>query len=234
MAGAPTRFYKEAMIRQRKRHWGLAAGLAMLAGYVDAIGFLRLNGLFVSFMSGNSTQLGVAVAQRAAAGWLAAALVAGFVAGVVLGARVAIAAGIWRKPIVLALVAVLLALAAAAAGAAPGMAWIAAVLLAVAMGAENTVFQREGEVSVGVTYMTGTLVKLGQHLAAAIAGGPRWRWVPYLLLWSGLILGAAIGASLYPVYGMAALWGAVGAAVALVGVARAIGPTVPVVVVQAG
>src|SRR5262244_197180 len=39
----------------------LAGVVAALAGMVDAIGYLRLGHLFVSFMSGNSTQLAVAV-----------------------------------------------------------------------------------------------------------------------------------------------------------------------------
>src|SRR5215472_19023315 len=41
----------------------LAAMLAALAGMVDAIGYLHLKGLFVSFMSGNSTQLAVSLGQ---------------------------------------------------------------------------------------------------------------------------------------------------------------------------
>ena len=41
----------------------LAGVLAALAGMVDAIGYLRLGHLFVSFMSGNSTQLAVAVGR---------------------------------------------------------------------------------------------------------------------------------------------------------------------------
>ena len=42
----------------RRRDIALAAGLSGVAGYVDAIGFLKLGGFFVSFMSGNSTRLG--------------------------------------------------------------------------------------------------------------------------------------------------------------------------------
>ena len=45
--------------------WGLviAGRLAALAGMVDAIGYLHLSGLFVSFMSGNSTHLAVSLGQ---------------------------------------------------------------------------------------------------------------------------------------------------------------------------
>ena len=66
--------------------------------------------------------------------------------------------------------------------------------LAAAMGAENTTFERDGEVSIGLTYMTGALVKLGQRLAGAIMGGPKLAWAPYLMLWLGLVGGAVAGA----------------------------------------
>ena len=59
---------------------------------------------------------------------------------------------------------------------------------------ENTLFERQGSVSFGLTYMTGALVKIGQGLATLISGGARFAWVPYLLLWIGLVSGAAIGA----------------------------------------
>lgn len=54
------------MHRHDKKVWPLAIALAALAGYVDAIGFLRLGGFFVSFMSGNSTRLAVGIASRSA------------------------------------------------------------------------------------------------------------------------------------------------------------------------
>ena len=46
-----------------RRNIALACALSALAGYVDGIGFLHLGGLFVSFMSGNSTRLGVSLAE---------------------------------------------------------------------------------------------------------------------------------------------------------------------------
>ncbi|MEP7350780.1 MAG: hypothetical protein ABI668_12645 [Sphingorhabdus sp.] len=46
------------------------------------------------------------------------------------------------------------------------------------MGAENAVFEHDGEMHIGLTYMTGTLVKFGQRAAAAFMGGPDLRGVP--------------------------------------------------------
>lgn len=53
------------------------------------------------------------------------------------------------------------------------------------MGLENTLFEGEGSVSFGLTYMTGALVKIGQGLATMISGGPRLDWVPYLVAMAG-------------------------------------------------
>jgi len=208
------------MRRYEQPHRLLAIGLAALAGFVDALGFLKLGGVFVSFMSGNSTRLAVGVAGDVRGSLFVGALIAGFVAGVMAGATVGGVAGRWRKQAVLGFVLVELTLAAALGGGAV----IAPLLMANAMGALNAVFQRDGEVSVGVTYMTGTLVKFGQHLAAALAGGPRFDWVPYLLLWLGLVAGAIAGAAVFPALGLGALWIAVAATVVLLAATVAIGP----------
>ena len=44
------------------RSRAIAYSLSALAGFVDAIGFIGSGGFFVSFMSGNSTRLGVGAA----------------------------------------------------------------------------------------------------------------------------------------------------------------------------
>ena len=83
------------------------------------------------------------------------------------------------------------------------------------MGAENTVFEHDGEVSVGLTYMTGTLVKMGQHIATALMGGPAWGWVPHFARWLGLLGGAVAGSLVYHRVGLNALWAAAAMAAVL-------------------
>ena len=212
------------MRRYEKRHRLLAAGLAVLAGFVDALGFLKLGGLFISFMSGNSTRMAVGVAGNVPGHLFATALIAAFVGGVMTGAGVGRWAGRWRKQAVLGLVLVQLTLAAGTAALGEGIV-VAPLIMAAAMGAANAVFQRDGEVSVGVTYMTGTLVKFGQHLAAALAGGPRFAWAPYLMLWLGLVAGAIAGAAVFPIMDLNALWLAAAGAALLLAVAAALGPS---------
>jgi uncharacterized membrane protein YoaK (UPF0700 family) len=201
------------VIRYDKRAWVFAACLSVIAGYVDAIGFLKLGGYFVSFMSGNSTRAAVGIAEASYSALIATALILLFVAGVVIGSLVGHAAGRYRQQVALLLVAALLA--AAAALGAGGMDRLAIAAMTLAMGAENNVFQRDGEVSIGVTYMTGTLVKAGQHIAAALSGRERYGWIPYLLLWFGLLLGAIFGALAYPHVGLGSLWLASAAAILL-------------------
>ena len=200
----------------------LAAGLSALAGFVDAIGFISLGGFFVSFMSGNTTRMAVGVAQGTAAAAIAAAVIAGFVAGVVLGTLTGRMVRRHRAAIILMLVGGLLAVAALCGMS--GLQACAAAAMTLAMGAENAVFEREGEVHIGLTYMTGTLVKLGQHLTAALMGGPPLAWLSYLLLWLGLAGGAIAGALIFPLLGLAALWIAAGAAAVFAAIAARILP----------
>ena len=183
----------------------MALLLAGLAGYVDSLGFLQLGGVFVSFMSGNSTRL---AASLASGQWLAAgrlmAILAVFVLGSFLGALIAGGEGTRSRSRVLLFEGLLLACAALAAGF--GLTPLAILLMVTAMGAENSVFLRNGEVGVSLTYMTGTLVKMGQRIASALTGGPRYGWVRHLMLWLGLLTGCINGAIAHYLVGMDAIW----------------------------
>ena len=199
------------------RNMTLACALSALAGYVDGIGYLHLGGLFVSFMSGNSTRLGVSLA---AGEWPAAVdtlvLIALFVIGAAAGSLIVLGRGVHRQPWVLFTEALLLALAALSYTFGRPQVAVAAIVLA--MGLENAVFQIEGGGGLGLTYVTGALVKAGQLIASALTGGARFAWLPNLLLWAALVLGALLGAAAYRWINLAAIWFAAAFALALSGI----------------
>jgi uncharacterized membrane protein YoaK (UPF0700 family) len=194
----------------------LACVLTALAGYVDAIGFLHLGGLFVAFMSGNSTRLGVSLAEGH---WSNAAeaigLIALFATGAACGSLIVLRPGANRQPQVLLAEASLLAVSALCYAVGLSNAAVAAMVLA--MGLENAVFQVDGGGGLGLTYITGALVKVGQLLASALTGGARWGWLPHLLLWAALVMGSLCGALAYHWINLAAIWFAAAAALALSG-----------------
>jgi uncharacterized membrane protein YoaK (UPF0700 family) len=199
-----------------RRNVALACALSALAGYVDGIGFLHLSGLFVAFMSGNSTRMAVGLA---AGQWLSAAeslgLIALFVVGAGAGSLIVLGRGANRQPWVLLAVALLLAGAALAYAFGFSNAAVGAIVMA--MGLENAMFQIEGGAGLGLTYVTGALVKVGHLMAVAMTGGPRWGWVPNLLLWAAMVMGALCGALAYHWINLAAIWFAAGVALALSG-----------------
>jgi len=193
----------------------IAICLAALAGFVDALAFTSLGGFFASFMSGNSTRLGVGLgAAGLGDAAMAVALVMSFVAGVIVASVIVRAQPERNRPVVMIAVTGLLLAGAVVATLAPGP--IALLLLAAAMGCENGVFHRDGDVTIGVTYMTGSLVRMGQKAAGALMGDKdRWSWVPYLALWLGFVCGAVLGAASHARWGWNALWLAPAAAAML-------------------
>jgi len=183
------------MNRYDRSRRALAFAIAGLAGFVDATGFMAADGYYVSFMSGNTTRLGVDLVTAPIRALTPAALILGFVAGVTLGAILADMAGHRRKSVVALTSAVLLLGAALCRDAGYARAFLACLVLA--MGVSNNSFRQGGEVTVAVTYMTGALVRVGQGLAARLKDGAPEGWLANGGLWLSLFIGAVCGAGTF-------------------------------------
>jgi uncharacterized membrane protein YoaK (UPF0700 family) len=185
---------------------GLGVLLTAIAGCVDAVGYLALGGFFASFMSGASISLGVAMGEGH---WDAVCdeilLIAAFLASATAATVVAGVTGAWALPTVLLLEGGLLAGAVLLAG----TGWPASVSIfpvVAAMGVQNTALRPADGMRLGVTFMTGTLVSLGQGLGGALLRRRRpWNWSPHALLWCAFVAGAAVGASHYAAFGFMAV-----------------------------
>lgn len=173
----------------------LGFGLLALAGWIDGAGFVRWSGLYVSFMSGNTAQLGatLAVADWHGMGEAGRTLLM-FVVGVICGELVAHRAGRWRSPAVVAVETALLWLAAASTieGWGDG---VTASVAGLAMGVQTAAVHKADGVSVALTYVTGTLVNAGRAIAAALRGAEPWgKTLPFAGFWVSLCGGALAGA----------------------------------------
>ncbi len=144
-------------------------------------------------MSGNTTRLGIDLVQPDAAAGMAALVLSCFVVGAVAGTLLRAAAGTALcLPVLLLAEAGLLAMAAGLHDAAPGA---AAAPLAIAMGLQNLARQGVAGAQTGATFVTGTLVGLGQALAEAAMGHPRFAAAVHACAWAALLAGSAAGAA---------------------------------------
>jgi uncharacterized membrane protein YoaK (UPF0700 family) len=169
----------------------LGLALTATAGWVDAVGLFRLQGYTVSFMSGNTTRLSVALSDdQWALAVLGAAVLMLFFVGSFLGGLTAALPERWGLPMILAVESVFLA--AALCLSAARFERDSLLTLAVAMGVQNgAIFQlRPG----ATTFVTGTLFRAGHELARSLVGVRDASWLPQLLTWFSFVLGSAAGA----------------------------------------
>ncbi|PZM08041.1 YoaK family protein [Rhizobium tubonense] len=145
----------------------LFAGLATaLAGFLDAVGYAQLDHLYVSFMSGNSTHLGMTLAvgewgQMIHAGYIIGIFVLGsFVGTVIFDAA--------RKPLIALLVGEAVLCSIAIGLAIRGFPTAALTLTALMMGMQNVMHQNISGTDAGKGFITGSLFGLGQSLAHAL------------------------------------------------------------------
>lgn len=173
----------------------LGVTLTACAGFVDAIGYIGLGGLFASFMSGASVSLGTGLASRELAPiYQGAAMVASFLSGVVLGT--VLSGSLGKRAFPTALLAESLFLAGTVVLAWSGYTTPIAILPVVAaMGIQNTILEPVSGVRLGATFITGTLVSLGRGLGKAMIGTAKARQsTGHALLWCGFVAGATLGA----------------------------------------
>jgi uncharacterized membrane protein YoaK (UPF0700 family) len=173
--------------------------LAWLAGLVGAVAFTQSAGYFVTTATGNT--------QRAVVGlfvddpWLsisATLLVACFLGGVIVGSLCR--RHIWRTrphgPTLLTTVC----LSIATIGDVMLEGWSTApvafapiLVIAFGVGVLNTTFVKDGEVSIALSYVTGTVVKLGQGIERHLSGGSVADWLGHFLLFASFVAGGLTG-----------------------------------------
>src|SRR3984957_7285802 len=190
----------------------LAAALAMIAGFIDAYGMITY-GVFVSFMSGNTTQTGYQTAEGAfGPASLSALAILCFVVGAFAGTLLVQAAGRLARRAVFGVVAAALAEVV-------GLTYFdflsvgfGIAIVSAAMGILNSAFSRVGAQSVSLTFVTGTLSRVGSHLALAAKRSPladaQGPWDTHLRralllarIWVGFLAGALLSGAATPRFG---------------------------------
>lgn len=206
MLPLPRKPFANAVLAHRQRWRGrvgmmLVASLSVLAGMTDAIGFMA-SGDFVSFMSGNTTRLAVAISAGdvGLTGRLSL-LVATFVVGNALGVVVSRLGRRHALPLLLCIAALLCGGALL-----PVTDALPALLAAIiAMGMLNAAVEEVNGLPVGLTYVTGALSRFGRGLGRWVLGERRNGWRVQLVPWAGMFVGAVMGALLEQHMGLKAL-----------------------------
>ncbi|MGY4098108.1 YoaK family protein [Nocardia sp. R16R-3T] len=174
--------------------------LAALAGLIGGAAFMHTEGYFVTFMTGNT--------ERAVVGYFhdephlaiaATLLLISFLAGVVVASwcRRHYWSGHPHGPTLLTTLSLAVASVVDAiiywATNATNIDLIPILFVAFGVGALNTSFVKNGEVSVPLSYVTGTLVKMAQGIERHIGGGDYADWLGYFLLYAAFCTGALLG-----------------------------------------
>lgn len=202
---------------------GLALVLAGLAGWVDAAGVTGSSRIFLSFMSGNTTDFATSLIHE---DWPEAQFIGAvlglFVAGVIVGELLEPLGGWFGPSLVLGVEGVVLAFGAALHWHGLTLpSWVTPLSpdpLVFAMGLQNATMHRAGGIGIGLTYVTGTLVQFGRALADLMRGkGDGRRIGEYGALWLSLAFGAGLGAAALSISRVAALSAAAALALCLAG-----------------
>ncbi len=191
------------LLYDARAQWASAVFLALIAGYLDGYGLLFL-GTYVSFMSGNTTFAGLKSGQGNIHAALPSAIaIVFFVSGSFLGNLLTQSKLRQSHRLIFFVVASLLATVAGVERHGLWNAGAEIALLSLAMGMMNPALSKVGAESVSLTFVTGTLNRIGGHLAAAagrkplpVEHGPRDSHLARARIdagiWSGFLVGAGL------------------------------------------
>jgi len=194
----------------------LAICLAMISGFLDAYGMITYR-TYLSFMSGNTTQTGYEIGQgKFGAAVYSALAIVFFGGGSFAGALLEYSSVRGIRRLVFAAVAALLILIVCFAQLGFLSDWVNIAMISFAMGAMNTALSRVGSQSVSLTFVTGTLSRLGMQLALAVRRAPlqdsQGTWDTHLHrtlllagIWAGFLAGALLSGAATPRFGVLAL-----------------------------
>jgi uncharacterized membrane protein YoaK (UPF0700 family) len=196
----------------------IAVALAGIGGWVDAVGFLTLFGLFTAHLSGNTARLGVELGQGDAGAALTYAVpIVAFFAAVVVGAvfvaarrgrsRRALAPLLAVEAVLVTLFMVLGTLLRDAGELTPhSLAYYGLAVTAVAaMGLQTASLRHVADVAVHTTFMTGMVTGFAEQLVATVRDDPDAprRARIYGVLVAAYLSGAVAGSALETTW---ALW----------------------------
>jgi uncharacterized membrane protein YoaK (UPF0700 family) len=157
---------------ETQAQWAVAILIAIMAGYLDGYGFFFLK-TYVSFMSGNTTSTGLKIGQGAFHAAIPSAIaIVFFVAGSFLGNALIQSKLRHSHRLVFGLIAILLAILTVLHMNGLSQVNFEIVFLCLSMGLANPALSKIGAEAVSVTFVTGTLSRIGGYLASAVAGKP--------------------------------------------------------------
>ncbi|GBR10724.1 YoaK family protein [Acetobacter oeni] len=171
--------------------------LGLVAGYVDAVGYVELHGIFTAAMTGNSTTFGIALADGDRARAAAVGTVLGlFFCGALAASLLRRALPAYRHEWLWMAGLLVIAQGVHWSHAAGGSSRVETLLLAVAMAMQGEALSRFSGISVQTIVVTNNIVKFADNIAGFLCG--LWRGKPGFTLasalpglgWAGCIAGA--------------------------------------------
>ena len=171
--------------------------LLFVAGIVDAIGFIHLkNGLFVSFMSGNTTHVAMLLSSHQyhqSLPYIGVILL--FVTGITVGEMIAVLQRKNYRWLVMSAVSILLCSAIFIEQITIPMA--TNFVLAFAMGLQNIALRITINKAMPLTFATAFLANTGRELAMLLLGqGDKKVFIKQISLWLSIFIGAIVGSEL--------------------------------------